>query len=52
MIGFKSFVLNEINEFSVKILNKSSLVYIKRNDFFQCLKNFPDDYQKFCYFRD
>ena len=52
MIGIRGFFLDEINQFSAKSIDITKIVVINRQNFLECLKKFPDDYEKFCYFRD
>ena len=52
MTGIRGFFLNEFNPFSAKSINVTQTVICKKKDFLQCLKKFPEDYEKFCYFRD
>ena len=33
-------------------MNVVSLVFINKSDFISCIKNFPEDYEKFCMMQD
>lgn len=52
MFGLRSFMLEEANEFSAKSINKSQVAYCDRKSFLECLAEFPEDYESFCFFRD
>ncbi|EAS07090.2 cation channel family protein (macronuclear) [Tetrahymena thermophila SB210] len=37
---------------SVKSLDFTTLIYIKRSEFIELLKEYPEDYEQFCYIKD
>lgn len=39
-------------EYSIRSKYVSRLVYFQKEDFLSLLKNYPEDYERFCYLRD
>ena len=52
MIGVRGFFLDEYSQFSAKSTSISQVAVCDRQDYLDCLNDFPEDFEKFCYFRD
>jgi len=52
IFGEVSFFTSESRSSTAKSSNFASLYYICRDDFLEILKNFPQDYEKYCLLRD
>ena len=50
--GEKEFILGTPHEFSVRSLECTRLIYVKRKDFIEVLQNFPEDKEKFLMIKD
>ncbi|KAL4502287.1 hypothetical protein ABPG72_011874 [Tetrahymena utriculariae] len=50
--GEISFFTGKPRKFTIRSLQFSTILSIKRTDFIQLLQEFPDDYEKFCMIRD
>ncbi|KAL4466998.1 hypothetical protein ABPG74_010595 [Tetrahymena malaccensis] len=50
--GEISFFSGKPRSMSIKSLEFTTLLYIKRIDFLQSIKNFPEDYERFCFIKD
>ncbi|KRX04859.1 Cyclic nucleotide-binding protein [Pseudocohnilembus persalinus] len=50
--GFYSFFTGLNEKYKVRTLDFTKLLVIKKNDFVELIKNYNDDYEKFCYIRD
>ncbi|EAR89662.1 cyclic nucleotide-binding domain protein (macronuclear) [Tetrahymena thermophila SB210] len=50
--GEISFFTGKPRKFTIRSLEFSTILSIKRSDFIQLLQEFPDDYEKFCMIRD
>lgn len=50
--GFYSFFTGLNEKYKVRTLDFTKLLVIKKNDFVELIKNYNDDYEKFCFIRD
>ncbi|KAL4459920.1 hypothetical protein ABPG74_003446 [Tetrahymena malaccensis] len=50
--GELQFFINENKGMNVRSINFSTLLKIKRQEFIQILKKFPQDYEQFCFIKD
>ncbi|KRX04810.1 Cyclic nucleotide-binding protein [Pseudocohnilembus persalinus] len=52
VLGFRSFFTQQPKTIGAKSTNISQIIILKREDFIQVLKNYPNDYDIFCSRRD
>ncbi|KAL4456606.1 hypothetical protein ABPG74_000713 [Tetrahymena malaccensis] len=50
--GYEGFLYGEICPYSIKSVGQSVISYLEKEQFLQIIKNFPLDYEKFCFIRD